>query len=141
MTQFDQLRLQMRGLVKRIAALEAAQTARPARHKRIAAPRPDDAIIAARERLWDRFVLLQVGHGPTTKLAFVVKHRLGDPSDFCRFFSGAGKRGIPEGSVPANRYCKALREAIAELEARRRSGVVNSLGNITSSPYSAARPQ
>jgi hypothetical protein len=138
-TELERLRGQVRALAARMVALEAAQAARPARRKRVAAPRPTDPIVQARVRLWDRFVLLQVGHGPTTRLAFVVKHRLGDPSDFCRFF-GAGKRTIPEGSVPANRYYRALREATAELEARRRSGV-DSLGNITSSPYSAPQLQ
>jgi hypothetical protein len=83
--------------------------------KRIARPRPDDAVIAARKRLWAQYVLLDVAHrGRITCLAFAVRYRLGDPGEFRRFFSAGDKRGIPEGSGPAIRFYRALHEAIAE---------------------------
>jgi hypothetical protein len=125
---------ELRRLNARLATVEGILAVRAARRKCVAAPRPDDAIIAGRVRLWDRFVLLQVGHGPTTKLHFVVKHHLGDAAEFRRFFSATDKRGIPEGSAPALRFYQALNDAIAELEAR-------SHGKDSHSHFSGLLPQ
>ena len=123
-------------------ALEAAQAARPPRPKRTSVVRPDDADIAARVRLWDDFTLLQVGHGRTTKLAFVMKHHLGDPSDFSRFFSSKDARGIAEGSTTAERYYRALHDAIAEARARKpASQLAGFHGKLAAFQDSTARPQ
>jgi len=104
--------------------------------------RPDDADIAARVRLWDDFTLLQVGHGRTTKLAFVMKHHLGDPSDFSRFFSSKDARGIAEGSTTAERYYRALHDAIAEARARKpASQLAGFHGKLAAFQDSTARPQ
>lgn len=133
----------MRTLQARVDALEATVATRPARRRRECAPRPADGVVDGREKLWSRLVLLNVqyGHGRLTRLRFVIKYHLGDPSDFCRFLSTADKRGIAEGSVPAGRYYQALREAIAELEALRDTHGYRSHGNMTHSQFSAARPQ
>jgi hypothetical protein len=120
-TRLDrQLRNELRALAARVATLEATQAARPAKRKRVRAPRPDDSIITGRLKVWSKLILLylQIRHARLTKLRFCVKYRLGDPSDFCRFFSPHG-RGIAEGSVPAARYYAALKEALAELETLR----------------------
>jgi hypothetical protein len=145
MTKFDQLRLEVRVLRARLDRLEARRQRQP---KREAAPRPTDAIIAGRKGLWDRFILLQVGRGPTSKLAFAVKHHLGDASEFRRFFSASDKRGICEGSAPAVRYYRALNDAIAELEGRDGDhkssaaiAAVDSHGSRTGSHFLGARPQ
>ena len=116
MTRLDQLE-------RRIAILEAAQAARPAKRKRECAPKPDSAVVTKRVNLWARLVLLHVqyGRGRLTKLKVCIKYGLGDPSDLCRFLSADDARGIPEGSIPAVRYYQALREFIVELEARRDS--------------------
>jgi hypothetical protein len=127
-----QLELKVRSLERRLALLET----RHARSQRPRAPRPADTIIAARERLWHRFLLLQVGHGSTTKLAFCVKHHLGHPSDFSRFLSASGKRGIAEGSATARRYYDALHQAIRDGEARKRSGFHGNLASF----HAAAAP-
>jgi hypothetical protein len=144
MNKLDRLELQVRALIARVGTLESAQAMRRQRPKRTAAPRPADPTVAAREALWARYVLLDVPHrGRITKLAFAVKHRLGDPSDFRRFFSAADKRGIPEGSVPAVRFYRAINDAIAEARARSSGAIapLDSHGNVTGSPLSAARPQ
>ena len=121
---------ELRWLKDRVTALEA-RTARPApapvqepaKRKRAAAPKPDNAVITKRLNFWSRLVLLhlQYGHGRLTKLKVCVKYGLGDPSDLCRFLSAGDARGVPEGSIPALRYYGALREFIAELEGRRDS--------------------
>jgi hypothetical protein len=132
------LQVELRWLKARVAALEAGQTARPARPKRTAAPRPADAIIAGRVSLWDQFVLLH----PTSKLAFVLKYRLGDPSDFSRFFSSNDARGIAENSTTAERYYRALHAAIAEARARKStSQLADFHGKLAAFQDSAARPQ
>ena len=121
---------ELRWLKDRVTALEAltarpapAPVQEPAKRKRAAAPRPDDAIITKRLSLWSKLVLLHVqyGRGHLTKLKVCIKYGLGDPSDLCRFLSADDARGIPEGSIPAVRYYQALREFIVELEARRDS--------------------
>jgi hypothetical protein len=137
----DQLRLRLLRVEGRLAVLEAAQAARPARRKRPASPRPTDAVVAMRQRLWDRFTLLQVGHGPTTKLAFAVRYHLGHPSDLSRFLSSSDARGVPEGSATATRYYAALRGAIAELERTRGANGQHSHGNVTGFQSSSLRPQ
>jgi hypothetical protein len=133
-----QLRLRLLRCEARLAALEVARSKRP---KREAAPRPTDGVCAARQRLWHRFLLLQVGHGPTTKLAFCVKHRLGHPSDFGRFLSTAAKRGIPEGSTPALRYYAALQKAVGELERTRVVHGQHFHGIVVDSQAVSMRPQ
>jgi hypothetical protein len=119
---------ELRWLKDRVTALEAltarpapAPVQEPAKRKRAAAPRPDDAIITKRLSLWSKLVLLhlQYGRGRLTKLRVCIKYGLGDPSDLCRFLSAGDARGVPEGSIPAERYYGALRKFIAELEARR----------------------
>jgi hypothetical protein len=146
-----QLRLRLLRVEARVRALEAAAALRPSPPKREAAPRPDDAVVTAREQLWARYIELEMrfGHGKVklTKLAFAVRHRL-NPDEFCRFFSATDKRGIPEGSTPALRFYQVLREAIAELETRARGGnpqlaaiAADSRGNIAHSQFSGARPQ
>jgi hypothetical protein len=123
---------------QRLAALEAALAARPARPKRTAAVRPGDAIIAGRVSLWDQLVLLH----PTSKLAFCIKHHLGDPSDFSRFFSSKDARGIAEGSTTAERYYQALHDAIAVARARKPSSWLAGFhGKTVAFQDSAARPQ
>lgn len=131
-------------LERRVAELEAALAARPLR-KRIASPRPSDATIAARERLWARYVLLflQHGRGRVTRLSFAVRNHL-NPGEFSRFFSSTDRRGIPEGSSVAQRFYSALHAAIAELEARSRVKVIStaeitSHGNVVSSQFPAGR--
>ncbi len=90
---------ELRWLKARVAALEGRRT----RHKRTAAPRPDDGVVSERVKLWSKYLLLemQFGHGRMrlTKLAFAVKWRL-NPDEFCRWFSASDRRGIPAGSSP-----------------------------------------
>jgi hypothetical protein len=130
MTKYDLLLSRVRWLESRMRAMEAAQVRR--RSKRVPAPRPTNAIVAAREKLWARYIELEMryGHGrmKLTKLAFAVRHGL-NPDEFVRFFSATDKRGIPEGSVPAVSYYRELNDAIAELEARARGGNQNQAGN------------
>lgn len=131
---------EIRRLKARIWALEQSRR----RPKRQPAPRPNDSLIAARERLWARYVVLDVGRrGRITKLNFAMRHHL-NPTEFCRFFSETDRRGIPEGSEPAQNFYAALRDAIAELEGRKSTTQVvgfDSHGNALPSQYSAARPQ
>jgi hypothetical protein len=144
-TQLAQLRLQVRALAARVGALEAA---RPAPRKRTAAPRPGDAIIGERERLWVRYVMLEMQHGhgrvALTRLSFSVRWRL-NPTEFNRWFSARDRRGIPAGSAPDQRFHRALADAIAELEARQKSKsqavTLNSRGNMLPSHFPDARPQ
>jgi hypothetical protein len=119
-TKLDHALIEIRILRNRVEALEAVRAARPKRER---APKPDSAVVTKRKNIWARLVLLHVqyGHGRLTKLKVCIKYGLGDPSDLCRFLSADDARGIPEGSVPAVRYYGALREFIAELEARRDS--------------------
>ena len=139
MNQFDQLRLQVRGLLARVTALEAA---RPARRKRAAAPRPDDSVTAAREQLWSRYVILhaQFGRGRLTKLNFATRHGL-NPTEFGRWLSPTDARGITEGSKPDRSHRRALNDAISELEARKNQSsdrTLNSHGNVF--PSQDSRP-
>jgi hypothetical protein len=121
-TKYDLLLSRVRWLESRMRAVEAAQAAHPVRRKRVAAARPTNAIVTAREKLWARYVLLDVSHrGRITKLAFAMRHRL-NPDEFCRWFSATDRRGIPEGSDPDRRFRQALTDAISELEARARGG-------------------
>jgi hypothetical protein len=141
----DQLRLRLLRVEGRLAALEAAQAARPARRKRVAAPRPGDDVIAGREKLWARYVLLDVSHrGRISKLAFAMRYRL-NPTEFCRWFSTADRRGVPENSGPDQRFRKVLIDAIGELEARallsRTTGDKDSHGKVPGSQFFAPRPQ
>jgi hypothetical protein len=136
---------EIRWLKARMAALEAAQAARPARRKRVAAPRPDDPTIAAREKLWARYVLLDVSHrGRITKLNFALRHRL-NPTEFCRWFSVSDARGIPQGSGPDLRFRQVLTDAIADLEARALLATAtvekDSHGKVPGSQFFAPRPQ
>ncbi len=126
-------------LADRVEALEAA---RPKPRKRESAPKPTDAIVTGRLKLWSRLSLLhlELRHARLTKLQFAVKYHLGDPSDFRRFFSAAG-RGIPEGSAPAVRYYAAMKEALAELEALRVAHGQLSHGIHAGSPSFGARVQ
>jgi hypothetical protein len=114
---FDQLRLRLLRCEQRLAVLEASMAARPARTKRTAAVRPDDAIIAARERLWAEYIELEMtrGHGrcKLTKASFTARWRLSH-SEFCRWLSPSG-RGILAGTIPDARFHRALRAAIGEL--------------------------
>ncbi len=130
-------------LAARVEALEAALAARPAKRKRESAPKPDDAVVTNRQTLWSRLVLLhlQHGRGRLTKLKVCVKYGLGDPSDLCRFLSADDARGVPEGSIPAARYYRALRTFISELEARRVTHGYHSHGIDAGSTFSSARPQ
>jgi hypothetical protein len=147
-TKFDQLQLQMRAQAKRIEALEAAQAARAARSKRESAPRPSDSVIAGRERLWARYIELEMrfGHGRVrlTKLSFAARHGL-NPSELGRWLSASDRRGIPAGSKPDRSHRRALAAAIAELEARGKNQssdtTLNSHGNMLPSQVSAARLQ
>jgi hypothetical protein len=146
------VRAEIRWLKARLATVEGILAARPPRRKRVGAPRPTDPIIAAREKLWARYVLLDVAHrGRITKLAFAIRHRL-NPTEFCRWFSGTDTRGIPEGSAPALRFYQALNDVIAELEARARGGdqkakaaiagiASDSHGKVAHSQFSNSRPQ
>jgi hypothetical protein len=136
--KLDLLRTQVRSLEARLDALEA----RRARRKRVAAPQASGGIIAEREKLWARYVLLDVAHrGRITRLAFAMRHRL-NPTEFCRWFSVADRRGIPEGSGPDLRFRRALTDTIAELEARARGADwQHSHGNMTGSQFSDRRPQ
>jgi hypothetical protein len=122
MDKLDRLELQVRVLRSRLDRLEA----RRAQHKREAAPRPDDAIISARESLWAKYVMLEMryGHGRVklTKLSFSTLFRL-NPSEFTRWFSAADKKAIGEGTGQDQRFRGALAAAIAELETRARGGV------------------
>lgn len=130
--------MELRRLTARVVALEAG---RP-RRKRAPAPRPGGTTIGAREKLWAKYVLLEMQHGHgrcrLTKLAFCMKHRL-NPSEFARWFSTRDRRGVPEGSTPDRRFRHALDGAIAELE----SAHVRQLSqrNSTVSQYSGMRPQ
>jgi hypothetical protein len=136
------LQVEIRWLKARVAMLEAALAARPARRKRECAPRPTDSVVLGRRELWARLVLLhaQYGHGRLTKLRFVVKYHLGDPSEFCRFLSTQGRRSVAEGSVPALRFYQALRDSIGELAALR-DAHGHFHGKILPSHDSAARTQ
>jgi hypothetical protein len=143
--KLDQLTLQVRTLMRRIDQLEAALASRPAR--RTKAPRPSDAVVVEREKLWARYIELEMrfGHGRTklSKLAFAIKHHL-NPDEFCRWFSATDKRGVSEGSAPDRNIRRDLAAAIAELEARKKGGSVTtsfSHGSQPSSQDSAARLQ
>ena len=146
MTKLDQLQLQMRAQAKRIEALEAAQAARPARPKRMAAPRPSDSVIAGRERLWSKYVMLEMQHGHgrvrLTKLGFAARHGL-NPSELGRWLSPTDRRGIAEGSKPDRSHRRELADAIAELEARGKNDALNksvgSHGNVLPSQDSGLR--
>ncbi len=131
-------------MLHRLAArVEALEAARPAKRKRESAPKPDSAVVAKRQTLWSRLVILHVqyGHGHLTRLKVCVKYGLGDPSDLCRFLSADDARGIPEGSIPAGRYYRALREFIAELEAVRDNNGRQSHGISAGSQSFGARVQ
>lgn len=136
----------MRTLKAEVAALKAAQAARPAPRKRAAAPRPSDAVVTGREKLWARFVLLhlQYGHGRMTLLRFATRHGV-NPTELGRWKSLTAARGIPECSKPDLSHCRALAAAISELEARgeNHSGNtrMNSHGKMLPSQVSGARPQ
>jgi hypothetical protein len=112
----------MRRMRARLDAVEAALAARRARKKRVPAPRPSDAVITTRERIWARYLKLemQFGHGrmKLTRLAFAVKWRL-NPSEFCRWFSVTDKRGIPAGSGPDLCFQRALANAIEEFRTKK----------------------
>jgi hypothetical protein len=150
MTKYDLLLSRVRWLESRMRAMEAAQVRR--RSKRVPAPRPTNAVVAGREALWAKYVMLEMrfGHGRCrlTKLSFAVRHRQ-NPSEFCRWFSATDRRGVPADSGPDLRFRQALNDAIAELEARARGGdrkstttmLVDSHGKITGSQFSAARLQ
>jgi hypothetical protein len=139
-TQLARALLEIRTLRQRVEALE---TARPAKRKRECAPKPDSAVVTKRVNLWARLVLLHVqyGRGRLTKLKVCVRYGLGDPSDLCRFLSAGDARGVPEGSIPAERYYGALREFIAELEARRVTPGQHSHGIQAGSQSFGARVQ
>ena len=142
MTQLALLRLQVRSLQARVDALEGRRAPR----KRAAAPKPDDAIIAERERLWAKYVMLEMQHGHGrmryTYLAFAMRHGV-NPTELGRWLSPIDKRGIPEGSKPDRSHRRALDAAIAELEARRKDNSGNarivSRGNVSSSQDSVMR--
>jgi hypothetical protein len=144
LTELAQLRLQLRAQAKRIAALEAL-AARP-RRKRAAAPRPSDSVIAERERLWAKYVMLEMrfGHGRCrlTKLSFAARNGL-NPSELGRWLSPSDRRGIPAGSKPDRSHRRALNAAISELEARGKNAVDNisrvSHGNMLPSQDSVMR--
>jgi hypothetical protein len=143
-----QLRNELRTVQARLAALEAALAARPARRKRAAAPRPDDSVVAGREQLWAQYLRLEMthGHGRTklSKLAFATKWHL-NPDEFVRWFSATDKRGVPEGSKPDRSHRRALAAAIAELEGRGKNDSVNtrvvSRDKLAFSQFSNSRPQ
>jgi hypothetical protein len=120
MTKLAQLEIQVRVLRARLDRLEA----RRQQPKREAAPRPDGAVVGAREKLWAQYLLLEMtrGHGRVrlTKLNFALRRKL-NPDEFCRWFSARDRRGIPEGSGPDVRFRQALADAIAELEAREKN--------------------
>lgn len=121
MTQLAQLRLQVCAQEARIAALEAAQAARPAKRKRERASKPDSAVTTERYELWAKYIRLEMrfGHGRCrlTKLSFAMRWRL-NPTEFCRWFSATDRRGIPAGSGPDRSFRRELNAAISELEAR-----------------------
>jgi hypothetical protein len=142
---FDRLRMEVRGLVARVAALEAA---RSPRRKRATAPRPDDAAVMEIHKLWARYLELemQFGHGrmKLSKLAFAIKWHL-NPDEFVRAFSFTDTHGIPQGSVPDQNHRRALAGAMSELEARGENQLdgirLNSHGSIRVSQDSGGRPQ
>jgi hypothetical protein len=147
----DQLRLRLLRVEADVRELKAALAApssgcstngatcgKPPKPKRPAVGRPADAIVAARVSLWDQLTLLH----PTSKQAFCVKHHLGDPSDFCRFFSSKDARGIREGSTTAERYYRALHDASAEARARKLCGQPQGFhGKMAAFQDSTTRPQ
>ena len=145
MTRLDRLQLQMRAQEARITVLEAALAAKATPRKRESAPKPDSAVVTKRLKLWGRYIDLEMlyGHGRMryTYLAFAVKWYL-NPDEFCRFFSASDRRGIPEASEPAKSFYRALNTAIAELEARAKTGdniTRFSHGNIVASQDSTMR--
>ncbi len=133
---------ELRWLKDRVTALEAL-TARP-RRKRAAAPRPDDAVVSERVKLWSKYLLLemQFGHGRMryTYLAFAMRHGV-NPTEFGRWLSPTDRRGIPEGSKPDRSHRRELNAAIAELEQRRVTHGQHSRGNVAHSQNSAMRLQ
>jgi hypothetical protein len=90
--------------------------------RRVRTPRkrpvpPDAGVVADRLALWSRYVLLNMsktGSFPS-KLFFASTHNL-NPSEFSRWFSANGRRGIPAGSAPDTSIRRALEQAIRELE-------------------------
>ena len=146
MTKLDQLQLQMRAQAKRIEALEARLAARAP--KRMAAPRPSDSVIAGRERLWSKYVMLEMqhGHGRVLRLyqvwAIAARHGL-NPSELGRWLSPTDRRGIAEGSKPDRSHRRELAAAIAQLEARAKNESGNtrivSRGNVLPSQDSGLR--
>jgi BMFP domain-containing protein YqiC len=143
-TRLDQLAMRVRALEARLATLEGRSRGR----KRAAAPRPSDSVIAERERLWAKYVMLEMQHGHgrvrLTKLSFAARHGL-NPSELGRWLSPSDRRGIPAGSKPDRSHRRALNAAIAELEARGKNQTDNvsliSHGKMAHSQLSAARLQ
>jgi hypothetical protein len=90
--------------------------------RRVRTPRkrpapPAAGVVADRLALWSRYVLLNMsktGSFPS-KLFFASTHNL-NPSEFSRWFSANGRRGIPAGSAPDISIRRALEQAIHELE-------------------------
>ena len=138
MTPLAQLRLLVRSLQARVDALEG----RRARHKRAAAPKPDDAVVAERNKLWAKYMMLEMQHGHgrcrLTKLSFATRHGV-NPTEFGRWMSPTAKRGVAEGSKPDRSHRRVLNAAISELEARRDTHGYHPQGNVSSSPVSGAR--
>jgi len=116
--KLDQLLGLYRRLAARVAVLEAD---RPLRRKRQKAPKPSNAVIEARNELWNRFRVLHryFNHREATITWFCAKHLDGMcTSEFSRWLSASGKKGIAAGSSVDLRIRKALEDEIGRLEAK-----------------------
>jgi hypothetical protein len=112
MSRYDQLAAELIEVKARLAALEN----RP-RSKRVAAPRPDNAVVRESRALWDAYVDAEVERGikRVTKCGFAARHKI-PQSEFYRLFSYRDKKGIPPGSGPFRRMRAEVIDATDKLK-------------------------
>lgn len=98
-----------------------SDTSRPVRPQNLPKrPVPiDPSIVEKRWELWSRCLTLSMVHGhgkgKLSQRYFAARHNL-NASEFSRWLSSKGRRGIPPGSVPDLNIRRALQETILELE-------------------------
>jgi hypothetical protein len=96
--------------------------AAPLRRSRNLTKRPaliDPSIVEKRWELWSRCLTLSMVHGhgkgKLSQRYFAARHNL-NASEFSRWLSSKGRRGIPPRSVPDLNIRRALQETVLELE-------------------------
>ena len=106
--------------LERAPELAASATAGTTRKRSPKHPVPiDAAAVEQRWELWSRCLTLSMMHGhgkgKLSQRYFAAQHNL-NASEFSRWLSSKGRRGIPPGSVPDANIKRALQETIVELE-------------------------